>query len=255
MRTNIPLNATQDAPVAHSAAGDALALSSALLASVSHDLRNPLSVILGASEALQDSDAHAAEDDRHGYLRAIRRECIRMDEYVQGLLQATRLLLGGTSRLSREWTNLEDIVWSAVDRLHRYRDDARVTVDIRSPVRQVLAHAPLVEQAVLNVLDNAVKFSPADATVRLRVAQDADGNTEIHVVDAGPGIPPSRREQVFRFFETGDPPARGRAGSGLGLSISRGIMRAHGGDVAAVDDDESPSGTRVVLTLPGRAGQ
>lgn len=237
--------ATQDV------ATDALALSSALLASVSHDLRSPLSVILGASDALHHHIAHHADDDRHGYLRSIRRECIRIDEYVQGLLQATRLLVGGTARLVRDWIGVEDVVGSAVERLLRYRDEARVRVDIATPLEPVRAHGALLEQALLNVLDNAAKFSPDGTAVTVRVTQDACA-TEIEVEDAGPGIAAGQRERLFGFFESEDPQARGRAGSGLGLAISRSILRAHGGDVVALDHEDGAMGTRMRLTLARR---
>jgi len=248
-------NETQHAaPATHDVATDAIALSSALLASVSHDLRNPLSVILGASEVLQARSAHLPDEDHHAYLRAIRRECIRMDEYVQGLLQATRLLVGGSARLVRESTCVDEIVGSAVERLLRYRDDARVCVDVAAP-RPVRVHRALFEQALLNVLHNAAKFSPPGTSVKVRVVQDADGNTEIRVADAGPGIPPHQRERVFAYFVSDDPQARGRAGSGLGLAISRSILRAHGGDVVAMDPgDVAMGGAQLRITLPVQEG-
>jgi two-component system sensor histidine kinase KdpD len=236
----------------HDVAGDAIALSSALLASVSHDLRNPLSVIIGASEVLQDRFAHLADDDRHDHLRSIRRECIRIDEYVQGLLQATRLLVGGTARLVHDWVAIEDIVGSAVERLRRYRDNARVSVGIDGAMAPIRVHGALVEQALLNVLDNAAKFSPPGTAVTLRAAQDANGDTHIDVVDAGPGVSACQRERIFAFFESHDPQSRGRAGSGLGLAISRSILRAHGGDVVAVEPGDGAPGTRMRLTLPKR---
>ncbi|KGQ18209.1 Osmosensitive K [Lysobacter dokdonensis DS-58] len=248
---NATHNQMQHAQAAtHGVVADALALPSALLASVSHDLRNPLSVILGASEVLHDSFVHLADDDRHAYLRAIRRECVRMDEYVQGLFSATRLFVGGSARLACDWIGIDEIVGSAVERLRRYRDEARVRIDIASPLRPVHANGPFVEQAVLNVLDNAVKFSPPNTPVELRIAQDAAANTRIDVTDAGPGIAPDQREHVFGMFVSDDPQSLGRAGSGLGLAISRGILRAHGGDVTACAPECGRVGTRVVLTLP-----
>ena len=240
----------QDAAPATHDVVDVLALPSALLASVSHDLRNPLSVILGASEVLQDGFAHLADEDRHAYLRAIRRECVRMDEYIQGMFQLTRLLVGGSSRLVRDWIGVDELIGSAVARLRRYREGTRVSVDIGSPLQPIHVHVALVEQAVLNVLDNAAKFSPPGTTVQLRAAQDAAGNTRIDVIDGGPGIPRDQRERVFGMFVSDDPHSRGRAGSGLGLAISRGFLRAHGGDVVAEDREDGATGARVRLHLP-----
>jgi two-component system sensor histidine kinase KdpD len=269
MRIHDTLHDKQQAmPTTHDVAADALALSSALLASVSHDLRNPLSVIHGAAEVLQERFAHLVDDDHHDHLHAIRRECVRMDEYVQGLLQATRLLVGGTARLVRDWIGIHDIVTTAVDRLLRYREHARVVVDIGAPLPPVRAHGPLVEQALLNVLDNAAKFSPPGGAVNVRVKQDDgtcfdgthfDGtqfegrNIYIEVVDEGPGIAPAQRERMFAYFVSDDPQSRGRAGSGLGLAISRSILRAHGGDVVAEPRSDAAKGTCIRMTLPTRA--
>jgi two-component system sensor histidine kinase KdpD len=221
-----------------------------LLASVSHDLRSPLSVILGASEMLHDRFAHLPDDDGRAYLRAIRRECMRMDEYLQGLFHVTRLLIGGSARLVRDWIGIDELVGSAVERLLRYREDARVSVDVASPLQPVHVHGALVEQALVNVLDNAAKFSPPDSAVQIRITQDTAIGTHIDVVDAGPGIPAEQRERVFGTFVSNDPQSRGRAGSGLGLAISRGILRAHGGDVVAESLDDGTTGARVRLTLP-----
>jgi len=263
MRIHDTLHDKQQAmPTTHDVAADALALSSALLASVSHDLRNPLSVIHGAAEVLQERFAHLVDDDHHDHLHAIRRECVRMDEYVQGLLQATRLLVGGTARLVRDWIGIDDVVTSAVDRLLRYREHARVVVDIGAPLPPVRAHGPLVEQALLNVLDNAAKFSPPGAAVNVRVKQD-DGagvngthfngrNIHIEVVDEGPGIAPAHRDRMFAYFTSDDPQSRGRAGSGLGLAISRSILRAHGGDVVAEPRTDAADGTCIRMTLPAQ---
>jgi two-component system sensor histidine kinase KdpD len=240
-----------EAPAMRGVAMDALALQSALLASVSHDLRNPLSVILGASEVLHDGFDRLADEDRYSYLRSIRRECLRMDEYVQGVLHATRLLVGGTARLVRDWVGIDELAGSAVERLCRYRPDTRVSIDIRSPLQPMHVNGALVEQALLNVLDNAAKFSPAGAPVHMRIEQCGDANARIEVVDSGPGIAADQRERVFSMFVSDDPQSRGRAGAGLGLAISRTIVRAHGGDAVAEEPDHGTSGARVRLSLPG----
>lgn len=224
------------------------ALPNALLASVSHDLRSPLSVIQGAAEMLLEGFAHLGDDERHAYLGAIRRECLRMNEYIQGLCHFTRLQVGGRAQLARDWSAIDELIGSAVERLRRYRPDARVSVDVASPLRLIRANAPLIEQALFNVLDNAAKFSPGQEPVRVRVAQDAAGRTEIEVADRGPGIAPELRERVFSMFVSADPQARGRNGSGLGLAISRSILRAHGGDVVAEAD--ARVGARIRVWLP-----
>lgn len=251
MRSDHTYNRMQDAaPATHV---DALALPSTLLASVSHDLRNPLAVVLGASEALQEGSAHLVGEDGRAYLRAIRRECLRMDEYVKGLFNATRLIMGGGAGLVHDWVAIEDLAHAAVERLARYRDGVRVAIQVQSPLAPIRVHGALIEQALLNVLDNAAKFAPPDTEVQLFIRQDAALSTQIDIVDGGPGIPVGQRERVFGMFFSDDPQSHGRAGSGLGLAISRGIVRAHGGDVTAVEPDGGVSGTRVRLTLPPEA--
>jgi two-component system sensor histidine kinase KdpD len=252
MRENAMHNRTRDGAPARHVASDALALQSALLASVSHDLRNPLSVILGASEMLQDSFEHLADEDRHSYLRAIRRECVRMDEYVHGMLHVARVFIGGSACLARERVCIAELANSAIERLMRYRQDARVVMEPCPPLRPVRINGPLVEQALLNVLDNAAKFSPPGAPVRLRIAQRANDDIEIEVIDEGPGIPPDQRERAFAMFASDDRKSRGRSGWGLGLAISRSILHAHGGDVTAHDRDDGESGARVRLVVPAQ---
>lgn len=250
MRSDATNNRTQDVAPAMRLVADEFALPSALLASVTHDLRNPLSVILGASEVLQDGYAHLGDEDRHSYLGAIRRECLRIDEYIQGLFHVARLMVGGSARLARERVEVLDIVDSAVERLARYHHDVRVSIDAPAPLQPIEAQGVLVAQALLNVLDNAAKFSPRGGAVDMTITQDAAGMTHIEVADAGPGIPADQRERVFASFVSGDPQARGRAGSGLGLAISRSILRAHGGDLVAEEPREGAAGARMRLTLP-----
>ena len=253
MRNDRTYNRMQDAAPATNV--DALALPSALLASVSHDLRNPLAVILGASEALHDGSAHLVGEDGLAYLRAIRRECLRIDEYVKGLFNVTRLLVGGHAGPVRDWVAIETLAHCAVERLTRYRDGARVSVAIETPLKPMRVHGALVEQALVNVLDNAAKFARPGTAVDLRIRQDADGRTEIDVVDSGPGIPAAQRERVFDMFVSEDPQSHGRAGYGLGLAISRAIVRAHGGEVLAGERGDGRRGTRVRLVLPPATAQ
>ena len=242
---NRPRDTADNAAPAHE-------LPSALLASVTHDLRNPLSVILGASEVLHDEFPNLPDEDRQAYLRTIRRECVRMDEYVHGLFQVTRLLFGGTERLARDWIGIDELVGSAVERLRRYRDEARVAVQVDAELEPVYVHGALLEQALLNVLDNAVKFSPPEATVTVRMGHAADGGIAVDIADTGPGIPADQREHVFAMFVSDDTHAHGRAGCGVGLAISRSILRAHGGDVVAHGPSEGDTGARVRLTLPAQ---
>lgn len=249
MRSNITHNRPSD--TADNAA-PAHELPSALLASVTHDLRNPLSVILGASEVLHDEFPDLPDEDRRAYLRTIRRECVRMDEYVHGLFHVTRLLFAGNARLARDWIGIDELVGSAVERLLRYRDEARVSVHVASPLPPVHVHGALVEQALLNVLDNAVKFSPPGATVTVRLATNEEGSTIVEIADTGPGIPASQRERVFAMFVSDETHAHGRAGYGVGLAISRSILRAHGGDVVAEAPADGETGARVRLTLPAQ---
>lgn len=225
-------------------------LRTALLASVSHDLRSPLASIVGAASTLAVYGGGMPEADRRGLVDAIRQESERLDRYIQNLLDMTRLG-SGPLKLRRDWVGLEEIVASARARLRRSAPAIEVILDLAPELPALFVHAALIEQALYNVLDNAARYTPAGEPIRVRARRGGD-RLVLEVVDRGPGVPAGERERIFDLFYTtsrGDGARGGAGGSGLGLTIVRGMLRAHGGDVEA-DAGDGGIGTTMRLTLP-----
>ena len=223
-------------------------LRSTLLSSVSHDLRTPLASIIGAAGTLE-SYGHAMEEtDRRSLLDAIRTEGERLDRYIQNLLDMTRLGHGDLV-LHRDWIGIDELIGSALGRLQREPFSTRFVSTIEPDLAPLWVHPALVEQALFNVLENAAKFSPADAAVTIDARETPAGVVRIEVTDRGPGIPPVEREKVFDRFHSVARGDRGRGGTGLGLAICRGMIRAHGGDVE-VSAGPDGVGTTLRIRLP-----
>ncbi|MDN3524699.1 ATP-binding protein [Halomonas sabkhae] len=221
-------------------------LRSALLSSVSHDLRTPLASIIGSASSLRDLESQLSTQDKKELLAGVLSESERLDRYIQNLLDMTRLG-HGTLRIERDWVSLDDLVSAAVQRLGPERDSIELQRDWAMNLPLLHVHPALIEQALLNVLDNAARFSPPGGLVWIQGRLDADcQQLEIRVVDQGPGIPPDRREVVFDMFQTGSDGDRSRYGSGLGLAICKGMVAAHGGSVNA---RLGPHGVGTMITL------
>lgn len=217
--------------------GETERLRSALLSSVSHDLRSPLASMIGSASSLASYWNAMDEDDRRSLLDTIQQEGERLDRYIQNLLDMTRLGHSGL-RLNRDWIGVDELLGSAVSRLQRYQPEVRVQTTVAADVPPVWVHPALIEQAVFNVLENAGKFSPPGEPVQVE-AKLVDGALRIDVRDRGPGIPEDERSRIFDMFYSVERGDRGRHGTGLGLAICQGMVGAHGGSVQA---------------LPGRTG-
>jgi two-component system sensor histidine kinase KdpD len=229
-------------------AGETERLRSALLASVSHDLRTPLASIIGAAGSLESYGDGMSARDRHALLDTIRVEGERLDRYIQNLLDMTRLG-HGTLVLTRDWIGVDELVGSALSRLQRYRGDVRFAVSIDPGIGPIRVHPALLEQALFNVIENAVRFSPPDEAVLIRAFLGSAQQLCIEVSDRGPGIPAQERARVFDMFYSVERGDRGRQGTGLGLAICRGMVGAHGGEVEATDGDDG-RGTVIRIRLP-----
>ena len=222
-------------------------LRAALLTSVSHDLRTPLASIIGStSSVIEYGEAFSAEDSRQ-LLQAVLDEAIRLDRYVQNLLDMTRLGHAGFT-LSRDWVDLNDISAAAVRRLGIKPSDAAVVVDIAEDARLLQAHGVFLEQTLFNLLENAVRHSPLGGRILVK-GYRAGERVNIDVIDQGPGIPPADRVRVFDLFYSAARGDRGGAGTGLGLAICRGMIGAHGGNIDAHAGPDGV-GTRMHIALP-----
>jgi len=218
------------------------ALKTALLRTVSHDLRSPLMTILTSASALAQADLVLDDDDRHELLAAIRTEAQRLDRIVGNLLDLSRLQ-AGAARPDAAVCALDDLV---VQALADVGDSSRIDVMLPAASVDVRADPHQVERALANLLENALKYSPSNERVRLQVSGTA---TEVHirVIDHGRGLAPYEAERIFEAFQRG-PDTSGVRGAGLGLAIARGFAEANGGRVWA--ESRRGQGATFVLALP-----
>jgi len=222
-------------------------LRSALLSSVSHDLRSPLAAMLGSAGSLISYSAAMSEEDRLSLLQTIQQEGERLDRYIQNLLDMTRLGHEGLT-LHRSWIGVDELVGSATGRLRRYRPQVLVELQLDADLPALWVHPALVEQSLFNVLENAAKFSPAGASIQV-FARQVDGYLQLDVQDRGPGIAEEERGRIFDMFYSIERGDCGKQGTGLGLTIAQGMIGAHGGSVSAFSG-EGGQGTLIRLSIP-----
>src|SRR5579864_9755701 len=215
------------------------ALKTALLHAVSHDLRSPLTAILAAASGLGNPDVRLARADRDDLVATIRVEAERLNRIVGNLLDLSRLQSGAASPHQELWT-ADDLVSRALDAFGSRGD--RIVTELDADAPPVYTDAAQIERALVNLIDNALKFSPPDAPVRVRV-ESRDNELLLHVQDSGAGVPPVDREVVFEPFRRGNGNAQG---AGLGLAIARGFAEVNGARVWAEND----GGGHFVLALP-----
>ena len=230
--------------------GETEQLRSALLASVSHDLRTPLTSMRGSIDSLLALGEAIPLEDRRELLEGTRDEAERLDRYIQNLLDMTRLGHGAL-KLARDWVSPADIVGSSLNRLRAVLAPLQVTTDVPPQLPLLYVHAALIEQALVNVLENAARFSPSHGRLQLRAGAD-DSELFFSVSDEGPGIPQEERAKIFDMFYTAARGDRGGQGTGLGLAICQGMVGAHGGRISVADGIEG-RGTCITLHLPLQA--
>ncbi len=225
-------------------------LRGALLSSISHDLRTPLASIIGSASSLSEYGRDYDEPTRADLLATIQEEAERLNRFVANLLDITRLE-SGRLQLNRDWVELGDIIGSAVARLRRQLANHRVRVDVVGVVPLVRVDFVLIEQVLVNLLENAAKYSPPDTTIDVR-ARDKDRRVMIEVIDEGPGVSAEQLEQIFDKFYRVRAMDRQVAGTGLGLSICRGIVEAHGGTIMAAGRTDR-QGLVITISLPSES--
>ncbi|MEU8351492.1 MULTISPECIES: ATP-binding protein [unclassified Streptomyces] len=218
----------------------------ALLAAVSHDLRTPLAAIKAAVSSLRSDDVSWSEEDEAELLAGIEEGTDRLDHLVGNLLDMSRLQTGTVTPLIRE-ADLDEVVPMALGGV----PEAGVELDIPEALPMVAVDPGLLERAVANIVENAVKYSPDGAPV-LVSASALGERVELRVVDRGPGVPDTEKDRIFAPFQRyGDVP-RG-TGVGLGLAVARGFAEAMGGTLDA--EDTPGGGMTMVLTLRAAAGR
>ena len=215
------------------------AVKTAVIQSVSHDLRTPLATIEAAADGLEDATLELDEAERAELLATLRHELARLKRYVENLLDLSRLQAGASAPSPAIWT-ADALVEQALDEVP---DSDRVEVDVPPDLPPVRTDAAQVERALVNVLENALRFSPPGSVVTLH-AELVDDTVVIRVDDQGPGVPADEREAIFQPFHHS--PVSG--GAGLGLAIARGFVTANGGRLWAEAGERG--GASFVLTLP-----
>jgi two-component system, OmpR family, sensor histidine kinase KdpD len=220
-------------------------LQTALLNSISHDLRTPLVSITGALSSLADEQIVLDASARRSLIETAVEEADRLNRLVGNLLDMTRLE-SGAMRIKKEACDIQDLVGSALEDLGSRLGDRPVQIDIPQDLPLLSLDFVLIERVLVNVIDNALKYSPADAPIGI-TAHTAGAFLELEVADRGTGIPPEDLTRIFdKFYRVQRPD--NVSGTGLGLSISKGIVQAQGGFIGA--ENREGGGTIISISLP-----
>jgi two-component system, OmpR family, sensor histidine kinase KdpD len=210
---------------------------SALLASISHDLRTPLAVITGSASTLVERGERLSAEERAALAQSVYQQARDMSELVTKVLQMTRLE-SGAIKLERDWDSLAEIAGAVLRRLRERLSTHLVMLDLPDNLPLVRVDASLIEQVLGNLLENAARHTPPRTLIRLK-AQNPGTELVISVEDFGPGLPEGDLERIFDKFHRG---------AGLGLAICRAIVQLHGGRIWA---ERLPGvGTAFRFTLP-----
>jgi len=220
-------------------------LRAGVLNSISHDFRTPLASILGSATTLYEYEQQLTSAVRRDLMRSIQEDAERLNAHVGALLDMGRLE-GGALKPREEWVDVRELIGSAIRRLAARLGDHKIERDFADRLSLVKADPTLVEQAILNLLDNAAVHTPAGGT--LRIAAHEDGRwVMVSVDDEGPGVPADQQAAIFDKFRRG--PSDRTGGLGLGLSITKGFVEAMGGRVALVSPLGPSGGSRFMISL------
>jgi two-component system sensor histidine kinase KdpD len=225
-------------------------LERALLNSISHDLRTPLSSVTGVLSSLREEGEHLNDHARRELLDTACSEAERLNRFVGNLLDMTRIEAGAV-RLKLEPCDVQDLVGCALAALEPRIGLREISFKMQPVMPLVQMDMVLMTQVLVNLLDNAHKYSPPESVIEV-VAQIESAWLVVEVADRGPGVPEHDLKRVFdKFYRI--PVPEGAGGTGLGLSICKGIVEAHGGNIAA--ENRVGGGLRIVIRLPLAAGE
>jgi two-component system sensor histidine kinase KdpD len=220
-------------------------LRNALLSSVSHDLRTPLGGITGAASTLLEDHGELSPEARRELLETIHEEGHQLQRLVTNLLDVTRLE-SGVVDVNKEWVPVEELVGSALNRLDAQVGSRAIKVDLPPHLPMMQCDPVLMEQVLINLLENALKYSPADQPIEIK-AWATERSLTLSITDHGPGIPEGSEERIFEKLvriQQGD----ARPGAGLGLAICKGVIQAHGGRIQA--SNRASGGAQFLVSLP-----
>jgi two-component system sensor histidine kinase KdpD len=223
-----------------------------LLRSISHDLRTPLSGIMGTTEMLMDmTESH---DPRYSLLENIHNDANWLHSLVENILNLTRLQEGKLI-LNKQMETVEEVIGSAVNRISQRAPKHEITVSVPDELFFVPMDAKLIEQVLVNLLDNSIKHTLAKAEISVSVKKEENTNSAVFVVkDKGTGISTEELPYIFEMFYTSRMKRPDvKSGIGLGLAICDTIIKAHGGTIKAMNRSECP-GTEIIFTLPLEVG-
>lgn len=220
-------------------------LRNSLLSSISHDLRNPLAIIVGAASTLESDEQCLDAVSRRKLVKVISEEAQRMSDLTIKILEMARLEAGEVI-LNRQWFAPEEIVGSALSRLDKQLKSRPVNIHMPENLALINVDAVLLQQVMVNLLDNADKYSDSGLPIDISVGAMSLG-LYITIADRGPGIPAGLQQKIFeKFFRINEESAQ--SGVGLGLSICRAIIEAHGGEIQATN--RSGGGALFQIYLP-----
>jgi two-component system sensor histidine kinase KdpD len=218
-----------------------------LLSSVSHDLRTPLATITGAATTLLQKDARFGASDRQELVQTICEEADHLNHIIRNVLDMTRIEAGAIA-VKKEWQPIEEIVGAVLNRLSDRLKDRPFKTELPEDLPLVSFDPLLIEQVLTNLLDNAIKYTPEGTPLELSAALK-DRSVVLEVADRGPGIPAGEEDRIFEKFVRGS--ASG-GGIGLGLTICRAIVQAHGGRIWAENRPGGGALFRFTLPLEGK---
>jgi two-component system sensor histidine kinase KdpD len=228
-------------------------LRSALLTSISHDLRTPLASIMGSVTSLKMYRRTLDENAELELIATIQDEAERLNRFIANLLDMTRLEAGAIEpRL--DLIDIADVVGSALQRAASVLSRHRVAVDLEAKLPMLRLDPVLFEQVLFNLLDNAARYAPPETEIRIRARRERD-HVLVQILDEGEGIPPDDLERIFDRFYRVHATDRKRAGTGLGLAICRGFIEAMGGAITAGNrQDRRGAIFMAVLPVPADSG-
>jgi signal transduction histidine kinase len=241
-------------------------LKSNFLATVSHELRTPLTSIIGYGEMLHEGLAGDLNPEQKEYVSTIRNKGEQLLSLIKSLLDLGKLE-SGTMRMAMQTVRIAEVLDQVVSTLApaARKKNVRVALDVSAELPELRADPERLRQVFVNLVDNAIKFTPAEGAVTLRarrvegqIDDDEDGlsllaptraRVEVRVIDTGIGIPAREKAKVFdAFYQVDSSSTREFGGAGLGLSIVKRLVEAHSGTIAA--EDNPPRGTAFVVSLP-----
>lgn len=234
----------EEAKIAHLTA-ESERLRAAILDSVSHELRTPLAAIIGSATGLIENDHLFTTEDRKELLMTIRDGALRMNRLVMNLLSMAKLE-SGMPRLRKNWCDAEDLIGVALAQVKDFQQNRKLRVHLPDNAPMVLGDEVLLEQVLVNVISNGIKYSPDYTEINIEVYVE-ESNLVIAVADQGIGLNNDEYERIFEKFYRAQA-TKHVTGTGLGLAICKGIVELHNGTISGKRN--APRGTIITITLP-----